>query len=396
MAALIGERAAYIRGLGQSEVGRKLGRSDLSLTCEALIRAVDDAGLTMDDIDGLACYPGGGLAATPGFTGPGANEVQDALRLKVNWLNGTAEGGAQLSTMVNAVMAVATGIAKNVLVYRTVTESSAVVGKRGAALSTPTIGGQMQWMIAAGAVAAPHWFGTMANRYMTQYGLTRDQLGMIAVNARRNAGLNPNGIFTDPMSLDDYLAARMITTPLCLYDCDVPCDGSTAFVVSHVDSAGDSPHTPVHVNALGTAFDVRNSWDNYTDLQSTAVHAVGRHLWTRTDLRPADVDVAELYDGFSIITLQWLEALGFCAPGEAGSFVEGGKRISLEGELPVNTNGGQLSGGRLHGLGFVHEAVTQLRGQGGARQVQGNPEVAVAANGGGTHGGAMLLTAGIR
>jgi acetyl-CoA acetyltransferase len=119
-------------------------------------------------------------------------------------------------------------------------------------------------------------------------------------------------------------------------------------------------------------------------------------MWERTDLTPGDVDVAEIYDGFSIITLQWLEALGFCGEGEGGSFVEGGKRISLEGDIPVNTHGGQLSAGRLHGLGFVHEAVVQLRGQGGARQKQGRHEVAVAGNGGGTFGGAMLLTAGVR
>lgn len=396
MRAERGERKAYIRGLGQSQVGRRLGRSDLDLTCEALVDAVEDAGLTMADIDGLACYPGGGLAATPGFTGPGANEVQDALRLEVDWLNGTAEGGAQLSTLVNAIMAVSTGLASNVLVYRTVTESSAVAGKRGAALSTPSVGGQMQWMLATGAVAAPNWFGMMANRYMTQCGLTREQLGQVAVNARRNAALNPKGVYTDPMTLDDYLASRMITSPLCLFDCDIPIDGSTAFVVSHVDSAADSPKTPVHVNAIGASFRGRNSWDQYPSPHRTAVHYAARSMWKRTDLAPADVDVAELYDGFSIITLQWLEAMGFCADGEAGAFVEGGKRIALDGELPLNTHGGQLSSGRLHGLGFVHEAVVQLRGEGGARQVPGRHEVAVAANGGGTHGGALLLTAGIR
>jgi acetyl-CoA acetyltransferase len=392
----LGERDAYIRGIGQSQVGRKLGRGDLDLTCEAAVRAVADAGLTMADIDGLACYPGGGLGSTPGFNGPGAPDVQDALRLKLNWLNGTSEGGAQMSTIVNAIMAVSLGLAKNVLVYRTVTESSAVLGRRGAALSTPTVGGQLQWMLAPGAISAPHWFATLTNRYMTQNGLKREQLGQIAVNARRNAALNPNGIFKDPMTIEDYLAVRMISTPLCLFDCDTPCDGATAFVISHVDSAGDAPKTPIHVNALGTALRGRDSWDQYESPHRTAVHYAAKHLWERSDLTAADVDVAELYDGFTIITLTWLEALGFCADGEAGDFVEGGTRIALDGELPLNTNGGQLSGGRLHGLGFVHEAVVQLRGEGGDRQVQGRHEVAVVGNGGGTHGGAMLLTAGIR
>jgi acetyl-CoA acetyltransferase len=322
--------------------------------------------------------------------------MQDALRLQLDWLCGSAEGGAQLSCIVNAAMAVATGLAKNVLVYRTVTESTNQVGGRGAAISNPTVGSQMQWTLVPGALAAPHWFAMMTNRYMTQYGLQREQLGQIAVNARRNAQLNPNAVYTDDMTLDDYLSARLITSPLCLYDCDVPCDGSTAFIVSHVDSAADAKHTPVHVNAVGTAYRTRNSWDQYESPTRTAVRYAAEMMWERTDLTPGDVDVAEIYDGFSIITLQWLEALGFCGEGEGGSFVEGGKRISLEGDIPVNTHGGQLSAGRLHGLGFVHEAVVQLRGQGGARQKQGRHEVAVAGNGGGTFGGAMLLTAGVR
>ena len=117
----------------------------------------------------------------------------------------------------------------------------------------------------------------------------------------------------------------------------------------------------------------------------------GAHLWTRTDLKPSDVDVVELYDGFSFLTLSWLEALGFCAPGEGGPFIEGGQRIARDGELPLNTHGGQLSAGRLHGYGFLHEACVQLRGEGGERQVAGSPEVAVAAAGGGNTCGCMLL-----
>jgi acetyl-CoA acetyltransferase len=115
-------------------------------------------------------------------------------------------------------------------------------------------------------------------------------------------------------------------------------------------------------------------------------------MWSRTDLRAEDVNVAELYDGFSFLTMAWLEALGFCGRGESGPFVEGGARIALDGQLPLNTHGGQLSAGRLHGFGFLHEAVVQLRGDGGARQVAGTPEVAVVANGGGPVAGTMLLS----
>jgi acetyl-CoA acetyltransferase len=125
----------------------------------------------------------------------------------------------------------------------------------------------------------------------------------------------------------------------------------------------------------------------------SSLHDTGDFLWAHTDLTPADVDVAELYDGFSMLTLLWLEAMGFCEIGEAGSFVEGGTRIGLDGELPLNTQGGQLSAGRLHGLGFLHEACTQLWGDAGDRQVAGQPEVAVASAGGETFSGALLLTA---
>ena len=123
-----------------------------------------------------------------------------------------------------------------------------------------------------------------------------------------------------------------------------------------------------------------------------AMRDAGAMLWTRTDLKPADVDVAELYDGFSFLALAWLEGLGFCRKGEGGPFIEGGKRIALDGELPLNTNGGQLSGGRLHGYGFLHEACLQLWGEGGARQVPGGPRVAVAAAGGGPLAGCLLVT----
>jgi acetyl-CoA acetyltransferase len=126
-------------------------------------------------------------------------------------------------------------------------------------------------------------------------------------------------------------------------------------------------------------------------MTTMALRDAAAQLWTRTDLRPADVDVAELYDGFSFITLAWIEALGFCGKGEGGSFIEGGARIALDGEIPLNTSGGQLSAGRLHGFGLLHEGVTQLRGLGGERQVQ-NPEVAVVAVGGGPIAGCMLLT----
>jgi acetyl-CoA acetyltransferase len=399
------ERSAIISGIGQSAIGRRLDRSDLDLTVEACLAATEDAGLSRDDIDGLATYPGMG-AGTGGFAGPTTPEVQDAMRLRLNWHDGGGEGPAQMRAVIAACLAVGAGLAKHVLVYRTVTESTAqgaggrqgIGGGGGGGGSVPRFSGFLQWSLPFGAVSAANWIALVAARRMYEFGLTREQLGQIALNARRNAELNPLAIYRDPLDLAEYLAARMISTPLCLYDCDAPCDGSTAFVVSHRDFAADTPHPACHVNAVGTALRGRPSWDQFDDPTSMAARDAGASMWERTELGPSDVDVAELYDGFSILTMVWLEALGFCGRGESGPFVADGKAIARDGVLPLNTAGGQLSGGRLHGFGLIHEACVQLRGEGGPRQVirRGGslPEVAAVANGGGPIAGALLLTRG--
>ena len=388
------EQRAIISGIGQSDIGRRLGRDELDLTLDAALAAIADAGLTTDDIDGLATYPGA-MGGVPGFAGPGTPTVHDALRLKLNWHNGGVEGPAQVQAVIKAVMAVACGLARHVLVYRTVTESTAQgsggrqgigVGGRGG------IGGSMQWQIPFRAFSAANWLALNAHRHFHEFGTTPEQMAQIALNARKNAAGNPKAIFRDPLSMDDYFASRMITTPFRLFDCDVPCDGSTAVVVSAVEHAGAVDHPVARVEAIGTALRGRPSWDQWADMTTMPAFDAAAHMWSRTDLRPSDVDVAELYDGFSWLTMCWLEALGFCGHGESGPFIEGGKNIALDGEIPLNTNGGQLSGGRLHGFGFIHEAVLQLRGDGGERQVPGSPEVAAVANGGGPIAGCMLLT----
>ena len=192
--------------------------------------------------------------------------------------------------------------------------------------------------------------------------------------------------------MDDYLGARMISTPFCLYDCDVPVDGATAVIVSHVDAAKDCRRPPIRVEAVGSAHHGRPSWYLFDDLTTMSMRDAANMLWSRTDLKPGDVDLAELYDGFSFLSMAWLEALGFCKKGESGPFIEGGGRIARDGELPLNTHGGQLSAGRLHGYGFVHEACVQLWGEAGERQVAGCPEVALASAGGGAQGACLLLT----
>jgi acetyl-CoA acetyltransferase len=328
--------------------------------------------------------------------------VQEALRLNLSWYTGGLELPSQLGSVINAILAVSAGLARHVVCFRTVYEGSAQ-GTKGRAAVMPggdgrsggfRASGFMEWLLPFSAPSAAMWIAMFATRHFHEFGTTREQLAQIALNARRNAEVNPNAIYREPMSMEDYLSARMISSPLCLFDCDVPCDGGTAMIVSRRDCVPDLRKAPIQVDAVGTAFHGRPGWDSYYDLTTMACQDAGTQLWTRTDLTPSDVQLAEMYDGFSFITMCWLEAMQFCGRGESGPFVEGGTRIARDGALPLNTNGGQLSGGRLHGFGFLHEACTQLWGEAGERQVPGNPEIGVACAGGGPLAGALLLTRG--
>jgi acetyl-CoA acetyltransferase len=366
----------------------------LALTLDACLAAIADAGLTPADVDGLSTYPGMAMGIPAGFTGAGATDVHDALRLRLSGYDSGLETAGQLGSVVKACMAVACGLANHVLCFRSVWEGSAQgrKGRAGIGAGIPKASGTMQWTLPFSAASAAVWIAMFAQRHFHDYGTTRELLAWIALNGRRHAALNPKAIYRDPMTLDDYLGARPIATPFGLYDCDVPCDGATAVIVSRRERAADLRRPPIQVEAVGTALRGRPSWDQFDDLTTMATRDAAAHLWSRTDLKPADVDVAELYDGFSFLALSWLEALGFCAVGEGGPFIEGGARIALDGALPLNTHGGQLSAGRLHGYGFLHEACVQLWGEGGARQVPGDPRVAVAAAGGGNTCGCLLLS----
>ena len=389
------ESKVAISGIGLSEVGRRLGRDPMGLAVEACQAAVADAGLTMGDIDGLSTYPGGG-AKDGGHSEGGIYPVADALGIAPTWFCGTMETPGQSGAVVNAMLAVASGLCRHVLCFRTVWETTSIAwgNRQNTGVGGGSrISGEMEWRLPYGAMSAGNWIALMASHYFHRYGATREQLGWIPVTERAGAAHNPVAIYQEPMTIDDYLDARMITTPFGLFDCDVPCDGSTALVVSAVDAASDGPHRPVLVEAVGTQMRERMSWDQGTLLHEPMVDGPSAHLWSRTDLRPADVDVALLYDGFSFNALSWLEGLGFCDKGEGAAFVEGGTRIARDGEIPLNPHGGQLSAGRLHGYGFLHEAVTQLRGHGGGRQVD-SAEVAVVSTGGGHPGGAFLFTRG--
>ena len=386
---------AVLTGAGKSQVGRRLGRTGLDLTLEAVLRAIADAGLDVDDIDGIASYPGPGVL-DPGFSGAGVQDVRNALGLSCRWYISSLETAGQIGPAIEACMAVALGLANHVVVFRSVWESTAAAQAGGGRASVLFSGGKLppklEYVAPFGALSAANWLAMPTQRYMHDHGLTREQLGAIPINARRNAGLNPDAVYREPMSMDDYLGARMISEPLCLYDCDAPCDGATAVIVSRRDAANGLPRHPLTVESVGPGMFERATWDQRSDLTTMAAHDSAATLWQNTPLTPADVDMAQIYDGFSFLTVIWLEALGFCDHGKVGEFIDGGERIALDGDLPINTSGGQLSGGRLHGMGFLHEACVQMWGEGGDRQTPKTPEVVAVGVGGGPVAGSMLLS----
>lgn len=357
-----------------SAIGRRLGRSNLDLAIDASLAAIADAGLRISDIDGMATM---GDART--------TEVKEALGAHLSWIgtSGFEGSGGHLRYVIDACMAVAAGLCNHVLVYRSVSMLSGELPE--------TAEGEWAWHLPFHEYSAASVVARYARRHMHLYGTTREQLGAIAITARNHAGLNDLAVLRHPLTMDDYLGARWIAEPFGLLDCDLPVDGAAAFVISRADYGPDCPQPAVRFEAVGCAVHGNASWDyreNYPAMSGTEAAA---QMWSRTDLKPSDVSVAEIYDGFSFLVITWLEALGFCGVGEGGSFVEDAARIGLGGALPLNTYGGQLSAGRLHGYWVLHEGVEQLRGHAGERQVQ-DAEVAVVTAGGGHRMGCLLLT----
>ncbi|HTQ19901.1 thiolase C-terminal domain-containing protein [Mycobacterium sp.] len=383
------EDKVALTGVGMSKIGRRLMVPPLSLTIDACEAAIADAGLTMADIDGLSTYPGGGNLG--GFGEGGVTALEAALGIRPVWHNGGIETFGPGGSVIAAMLAIAGGLARHVLCFRTLWEATFNERmKQGKII--PSMSRTDSWQWPFGATSAAHTLAINAQRHFHRYGTTRETLGWIALNQRANAELNPTAVYRDPMTMDDYLNARPITTPFGLYDCDVPCDGAIAVVVSALDAARDLAKPPVLVEAVGTQIIERIDWDQSTLTHEPQVLGQAAHVWTRTSLRPEDVDVAELYDGFTMNCLSWIEALGFCEIGGAKEFLDGGKNIARDGVLPLNTHGGQLSHGRTHGMGLLHEAVTQLRGEAGERQVA-DARVGVVSSGGLTPSGVLLLRA---
>jgi acetyl-CoA acetyltransferase len=377
-----------IAGVGYSQVGRRLPLSDDELVRQAVTAAMADAGMTVADIDGIGTM--------------GGNAMHMGHLLGIMPLNyfftSCLMAPAFVEPAVMCISAVASGLTHTCVAVRLMRQQGgANPPARGAGRAeTPPppmrVAGDGQFSAPFGAGAAGATIGAIQmQRHMSQYGTTEEQFAINAVNARYHASLNDDAIFRDPLTAEDYLSSRYISKPLRLLDCDYPVDSVSAVIFTTDERARDWRQKPVMVESYALSairdFDMA-LLDDFT--RNAPVHCA-EALWARTDLKPADVDCAQLYDGFSIITFEWLEALGFCGPGEAGPFVEAG-HTRLGGSLPLNTDGGACNVGRRHGANFCIEAVRQIRGQSGDRQVP-DAEVSVWTNAVGVFAGAVLLTA---
>ena len=386
------EKQVRITGIGQTKVGRPSDRSAIQLTLDAALQAISDAGLSVDDIDGLIAHPGKS-AEGGGISPVGTIETMLALGIRPVWTNPTShEGPGHMGAIFSAVMAIATGLCRHVLVFRTVAQATARMTSRASTLLTGSrarVDSGNAYFVPYHAHSPVNMWALYAQAYFDKYGAGPEQLGWVAVNGRRHAALNENALYRKPLSIEDYLSSRIISTPLRLYDCDSHIDGSTAVVISHKDAAKDQPNPPLSIEAMGMSVSGLGEGSHTGDFTSLIADDAGEMLWNRTDLTPQDVDCAQIYDGFSIHVWLWMEALKLVGKGEAASFIEGGERTALDGALPLNTGGGQLSGGRFHGYGHTFEACTQLWGRGGERQVK-DARTSIVANGGYGYG-AMLL-----
>ena len=359
---------AAIVGVGITPQGTFPGCTNLTLQVDAFKLALEDSGLKKEQIDGLLTEPGTselgwsldylrlgqGLGINPQFTG--------------SMMQGGATGGSMVEL---AAMAVTTGMADYVAcVFGDAQRSSPVRS------TDRDFGGQDDNLSAWGVFGAVSWSAMTASRHMALYGTTSEQLGEVAVAMRKHASLNPMAIMREPITVADHQASRWIVDPLHLLDCCLVNDGGVCLIVTTVERARDLKKPVVQISGMGQSFTTQNlereSWW-YGPHQKEAI----QKAYKMAGVGPKDVQVAQLYDNFTISVVLWLEHGGFCEVGEGGSFVEGG-RIQLGGELPVNTHGGHLSAGHPEGWWTIAEGVQQIRGESGERQVP-NAEVCLVA-----------------
>ena len=274
------------------------------------------------------------------------------------------------SALMEGVNAIISGVANYVLVWRAMHNPP---GRPYTQVTARQAMGDSQFTLPYGLAAIYQWHALAYQRYLHLSGGKRESMAALAVNQRRNANLNERAYFRDtPMTEEDYLNSRFIAEPLCLFDCDIPIEGCAAFVLTSAERARDLKHPPAYIAACAqnTASARPSNISYILDDYMTCGATLAGKLWRDSGLAPSEMRAAQLYDGFSPSTYYWLEAAGFCPQGEAHNFVQNG-RIALEGELPVNTFGGSLSEGRLHGMGHLAEAALQVMGRAGPRQIAG-------------------------
>jgi acetyl-CoA acetyltransferase len=364
--------AAAIAGIGQTEFSKNSGRSELQLAAEAVRAAIADAGLTPNDIDGLVTF---------------VQDTNDELQLirsvgipEIRWTSRTPfGGGGSAATVQHAAAAVVSGTASAVVIYRAFNERS------GHRFGQPTgaITPGMSWHKTFGLDTPAKMYSLWFQRYMHEFGLSNEDFGLYSVIARQNAATNPNAWFYKrPITLDDHQSSRWIVEPILrLLDCCQESDGGVALVVTTSERARDFPQPVVVIEAAtqGDQLDSDVLFNYYrSDLSRfTEAEYVARQMYASTGLGPHDIDVALIYENFSPVLFLQLEAYGFCGRGEAKDFIAEG-HISLGGQLPVNTHGGLLGEGYIHGMNNIIEGVRQLRGA-AANQVAGAEHALVAA-----------------
>ncbi|WP_341228939.1 lipid-transfer protein [Nocardioides salarius] len=352
---------AAIAGIGATEFSKESGRSELQLAVEAVRAAVEDAGLTMADVDGLTT-----------FTMDANSEIAVARELGIGELRFFSRisygGGAACATVQQAAMAVATGVADVMVCYRAFNERSGdrfgqVSVAANAQVNTNGLDNAWSYPMGLGTPAAT--VAMQARRYMHDYGATSEDFGRVAVADRRHAATNPHAFFHGrPITLEDHQASRMIVDPLHLLDCCQESDGAQAIVVVSAERARDLAQRPAYVTAAaqGSGRDQFVMTSYYRDdIGIPEMGVVGRELWRQSGLRPDDMPMAILYDHFTPYVLMQLEELGFCGRGEAPGFIADGA-IEIGGRLPLNTHGGQLGEAYIHGMNGIAEAVRQVRG----------------------------------
>jgi acetyl-CoA acetyltransferase len=371
-------RKVAVVGMSLSDCGRVDGLTPYALHAQAARRALADSGLDRSVVDGLASAGLGTFAPA---------EVAEYLGLRPLWVDSTAVGGASWEVMAaHAADAVAAGHANVVLlVYGSTARADIKAGRRTSDLSFGTRG-PLQFEVPYGHTLVAK-YAMAARRHMHRYGTTLEQLAQVAVQARANATANEDAMFRDPITVDDVLDGPVIADPFTKLHCCIRSDGGCAVLLAAEEYVPDTAKDPVWI--LGTGEHVSHTtmseWDDFT-VSPAAVS--GRLAFERAGVRPDEIDIAEIYDAFTYMTLVTLEDLGFCAKGEGGAFVEQG-RLLRDGELPVNTDGGGLSACHpgMRGLFLLVEAVRQLRGEAGAQQVRGPggrlPALAVASGTGG-------------